>query len=72
MEINLFLFPKTCLFNLNKYATLKSTSITEKKRKKKGIMHSYNPRCLNRWIYKCKTKIPFSQRIAFSELDFRS
>lgn len=34
-------------------------------------MHSYNPGRLNRWIYKCKTEIPLSDRIAISELDLK-
>ena len=38
----------------------------------KGIMHSCDSKCLNRWIYKCNTNIPFSGMIVISELDFRS
>lgn len=33
-------------------------------------MHLYNPRRLNRWIYKCKTKILLSHRIAITEIRF--
>lgn len=34
-------------------------------------MHSYNPGRLNRWIYKCKTKVPLSHGMAISELNLK-